>query len=84
MTERSQADAPDSHSHGNDREPGPDGLLSAIWKHGAVACLWTRHGTYNIEVRLVLDDVVIQREFFADADSASKFARGKERAYVGS
>jgi hypothetical protein len=82
MTEQSQGDArePDAHRH----EPSPDGSLSAIWRHGAVACLWTRHGTYNIEVRLVLDDVVIQREFFADADSASKFALGKKRAYVGS
>jgi hypothetical protein len=84
MTEQNQTEAREPLAHSNDQEPGPDGLLKTIWRHGAVACLWTRHGTYNIEVRLVLDDVVIQREFFADADSASKFALGKQRAYVGS
>ena len=69
-----------------DAQDGAPGLPGAdvLWKHDAITCMCVRHGTYNTEVRLLLDGVAIQREFFADAASASMFALAKKRAYTGS
>jgi hypothetical protein len=74
-----------AHSKGDDAGSGQpvDRPSEVFWKNGVVTCLYKRHGAYSIEVRLILDDVVIQREFFADAESASQFALGKKRAYIG-
>jgi hypothetical protein len=74
-----------------DREPQPDAQdgvprlppPDVFWKHEAITCMCVTHGTYNTEVRLSLDGLVIQREFFADAESASMFALAKRRAYTG-
>ena len=82
MGEQSEADA--AQQKGSEAENGRTANTpSVLWEHDAVTCLCQRHGTYSVEIRLVLDDVVIQREFFADAESASQFALGKKRVYLG-
>jgi hypothetical protein len=84
MGEQRRSDAAPRQVSDAGHQPDVDTPSNLVWKHGAVTCLYQRHGSYNAEVRLVLDDAVIQREFFADAESAFQFAQGKKRAYTGS
>lgn len=59
---------------------GPSAVV--LWKHDALTCTCLTHAPDRVEVRLVVTGVVIQREFFADTESASQFAIKKMHAYT--
>ena len=59
----------------DDQETSP----AVLWTHKAISCTCLQHASDKIEVRLVVAQVVVQREFFADADSAGQFVVDRMR-----
>ena len=49
--------------------------------HSSVACYCRHIASDNIEIRLMVDDVVVYRQAFASIDAASEFAITKMHAY---
>jgi hypothetical protein len=52
-----------------------------LWETDQITCICQRHTADRIELRLIASGTVIEREFFAEAESASNFALDKMRAY---
>ena len=52
-----------------------------LWQQGVAACICQRVAPDRIEIQLVIADVTIQRQRFADVDAAAQFALDKMRSY---
>jgi len=52
-----------------------------LWKTDTISCTCLRHTSERVEVRLIIKDVVIQREVFTDHEAATQFALDKMHAY---
>jgi hypothetical protein len=54
---------------------------SVLWESGAITCICLVHAIDHIEIRLTVNGVVIDREVFSDAESASQHAIDQMHAY---
>ena len=54
---------------------------SVLWESGAVTCICLVLATDHIEISLTVNGVVIDREVFSDAESASQHAIDQMHAY---
>jgi hypothetical protein len=63
----------------SERVEGPRGVI--LWERHSVACYCRHIASDNIEIRLMVDDVVVYRQAFASIDAASEFAITKMHAY---
>ncbi len=52
-----------------------------LWKLGAITCSSVIHADDRIEIRLLVEGVVVHHQFFADPQLAAEFAIQKMRAY---
>ena len=52
-----------------------------LWKTETISCTCLTHSLEQVEVQLRAKGVVIQREFFSDPETASRFAFDKMHAY---
>ncbi len=64
---------------------GPERLKIAhgvvIWEQAGVSCTCLTLTPDNIEIRLVVNGMQVERQRFGDADSASRYAIEKMHAY---
>jgi hypothetical protein len=54
---------------------------SVLWESGAITCICLVLANDHIEIRLTVNGVVIDREVFSDAESASQHAIDQMHAY---
>jgi hypothetical protein len=66
-------------AHGTERVETPQGVI--LWQRNSVSCSCRHIASDNIEIRLMVDGVVVYRQAFASIDAASEFAITKMHAY---
>ena len=57
----------------------PNGVV--LWKNEAVSCTCRKHAGDTVEIRIIVVGVVIHRQLFSNADSASRFAIDQMHTY---
>ena len=62
-----------------ERVETPQGVI--LWQRNSVSCCCRHITSDNIEIRLMVGDVVVYRQGFANVDAASEFAITKMHAY---